>query len=64
MKKEEQSYKAALAEIEEIIGKLESGETDIDEMAKEVKRASKLIQQCRSKLYSVEKQIDKALDIE
>ncbi len=43
-------YKKALEEIEQIVSKIESGESDVDELSALVKRAAKLIKACKTKL--------------
>ena len=62
MKNKEKSYREALGEIEEIIGKLENGDADIDEITKEVKRASELIKYCKQKLHSTEQELSDILN--
>ena len=59
MKKSEISYNKAVEEIEEIIENLNNDNMDIDKLAKEVKRASELINICKEKLRDAEKEIDK-----
>ena len=44
------SYGEAIAEIEEIIRKIEQEELDVDELSDKVKRVSFLINYCREKL--------------
>lgn len=55
------SYSQALSELEKIIGRIESEETDVDVLAEKVKRASYLIKLCRDKLRSTENEVGKAL---
>jgi exodeoxyribonuclease VII small subunit len=55
------SYSQALSELEKIIGRIESEETDVDVLAEKVKRASYLIKLCRDKLRSTENEVEKAL---
>ena len=43
MEKKKQTYKEAVAEIEEILEKLENEELDVDELAAKVKRVSQLL---------------------
>ena len=62
MRNKEQNYREALSEIENIINRLESGESDIDEIAKEVKRASELIKFCKAKLHSTEEELNDILN--
>ena len=46
MRKQEGSYAAAVAEIEGIVARMESGDLDVDDLLESVKRASKLIGEC------------------
>jgi len=57
MDKKKQSYKEAIAEIEEILEKLENEELDVDELAAKVKRVSHLLRFCKEKLTGTEKEI-------
>lgn len=59
------TYAEAVRQIENILGKIENGEPDVDELTKLVKRASDLIKYCKSKLFETEQEIEKILnDIE
>jgi exodeoxyribonuclease VII small subunit len=58
MAKKEFSFTAAVAEIEKILQKIESGDLDVDKLAVEVKRASELIRQCQKKLRTTEEEIN------
>ncbi|NMC40124.1 MAG: exodeoxyribonuclease VII small subunit [Bacteroidales bacterium] len=58
MAKKELSFKDAVREIERILRSIEEGEPDVDNLVKEVKRASELIKQCQKKLKSAEEEID------
>ena len=58
MAKTEFSFNASMAEIEEILKKIEDGEPDIDKLTAKVKRASELIKLCRKKLTETEDEID------
>ena len=59
------SYAEAVRQIEDILGKIENGEPDVDELTKLVKRVSDLIKYCKSKLFETEQEIEKILhDIE
>jgi exodeoxyribonuclease VII small subunit len=62
MAKTEFSYKKAIDEIESIMHKLENEEIDLDELSKNVKRASELIAKCKGKLRSTESEIEKIID--
>ncbi len=60
--KKELSYKEAIAEIEEILEQIETGELDVDELSEKVKRVSVLVSLCREKLHSTEEEIEKILN--
>jgi len=62
MTKKDFSYKEAIDEIEGIMYKLENEEIDLDELSKNVKRASELIAKCKGKLKSTEGEIDKIIE--
>jgi exodeoxyribonuclease VII small subunit len=55
------SYAEAMAEIEEIINKIENDEFTVDDLADKVKRISSLIQFCKDKLRSTEEELDNIL---
>ncbi len=55
------SYGEAIAEIEEIIKKIEREELDVDELSDQVKRVSFLINYCREKLRNTEDEVNKIL---
>lgn len=48
------SFSDALAELEAILQRIESEETDIDRLAVELKRASELLELCRGKIRRAE----------
>ena len=56
------SYEEAFSELQNIIGKLQSNEIELDSLAKEVKRAQVLLSQCKQKLRDVEKDIEKVME--
>jgi exodeoxyribonuclease VII small subunit len=58
MAKKEFSFNDAVNEIEDIIGKIESGKLDVDKLSLEVKRASELIRLCQKKLRTTEEEIN------
>ncbi len=64
MAKEEITYKAAVAEIEEILGKIEEGELDVDELTVNVKRVTELLKICKDKLRKTESEVTKILSEE
>ena len=57
------SYSLALEELQEILTELESGQIDIDELAKKVERANDLLQQCQKRLTSTQMQVEKIIDV-
>jgi len=59
MAKKEPRYRESINEIEAILTKIESGETDIDDLAAEIKRAAKLLQDCKEKLFLTEQEVEK-----
>jgi len=58
MAKKEFSFREAVAEIEKILGNIESGDLDVDKLADSVKRASELIRLCQKKLKTTEEEIN------
>lgn len=58
MAKKEFSFNKAVAEIENILHNIESGDLDIDKLSAEVKRASELIKECQKKLRTTEEEIN------
>lgn len=61
---EAMTYEKALAELEVIARKMESGGYDIDQLADQLKRAQGLIKLCRDKLTKTDAEIKKILDAE
>jgi exodeoxyribonuclease VII small subunit len=57
----ELTYGQALAELEDIIGRIESEEVDVDALAEKVKRAAVLIRFCKEKLKSTGEDVKKVL---
>lgn len=55
------TYKEAMAEMEEIVAKLEDNQLDVDELSSNVKRVSELIVFCKSKLHDTEEEVEKIL---
>lgn len=62
MKKEQITYTAAKAEIEEIVALIESDELDVDQLTKYVKRASELVVFCKKTLTETDTELQKVLD--
>ena len=50
-------YGEAAARLEEILGKIEEGEVDIDELSGLVKEAASLVTLCREKIHAAEAQV-------
>ncbi|MES2582850.1 MAG: exodeoxyribonuclease VII small subunit [Pseudomonadota bacterium] len=55
------TYEAALGELEQLVGQLESGAMPLDQLLSGYQRGAQLLQVCRDKLQAVEDQI-KVLD--
>ena len=62
MSEKKMTYKVALEELEDIVDGIESEEIDVDELAKKVERASKLLTVCSEKLRKTEKEVDKIIE--
>jgi len=58
----EPSYQDAISEIEEILEKIESGELDVDSLTGKVRRVAELLETCKKKLRTTEKEIQKVID--
>ena len=61
MQKKTITYSDAIAEIEEIIEKIENDELDLDLLAVNVKRVAELINLCKAKLKATEDEVEKIL---
>jgi exodeoxyribonuclease VII small subunit len=55
------AYEDAMRELEQLVGRLESGEMPLEQMLSGYQRGAQLLQLCRDKLQAVEDQI-KVLD--
>lgn len=62
MAAKKETYEQAMKRLEEIVGKMENNELDIDSLGEQLKEAKKLIAFCRSKLYQAEEVIKKMLE--
>ena len=51
------TYAEAMARLEEIMGKIQGGRIDIDELSGLLKEAQELVKFCREKLYKVDEEI-------
>lgn len=61
MAKKNLSYAEAIAEIEEIVEKIENNELDVDDLAENVKRVAELIKFCKAKLKATEDEVEKII---
>jgi len=55
------SYEAALAELDQLVGQIESGQLPLEQLLAGYQRGAELLQFCRDKLQAVEAQV-KVLD--
>ena len=55
------SYNEAMAEVEEILEKIENEELDVDDLAEKVKRVSVLLKICKDKLFKTNEQVEQIL---
>mgnify|MGYP001809667667 FL=1 len=55
------SYEQALAELDRLVAQMEDGQLPLDQLMDAYRRASELLQFCRSRLQAVEDQV-KVLD--
>lgn len=61
MAKKEIKYEEAVAQLEEIVDKMENDELDIDQLSDQLKRAKELIKLCKDKLTKTDEEIKKLL---
>ncbi len=62
MTKKNFSYEKSMKELEGIMLKLENEEIDIDELADNIKKAGKIIVQCREKLRITEDEVESIIE--
>jgi exodeoxyribonuclease VII small subunit len=55
------TYNEAMAEVEEILEKIENEELDVDDLAEKVKRVSVLLKICKDKLLKTNEQVEQIL---
>lgn len=55
------TYAEAVAEIEDILAKMNDNELDVDQLGACVERASTLIALCKEKLLRAQKQVERAM---
>lgn len=61
MAEKELGYAEAMAQIEDIVRKMNENELDIDALGGQVERATRLITLCKDKLQKAQQQIDAVL---
>jgi exodeoxyribonuclease VII small subunit len=54
---QEMRFGAAVEELESILGRIESEEIDIDDLAEELKKAAALLELCRGKIRRAEVEV-------
>ena len=57
-----ESYKAAIAELESILAKMESDQCDIDSLSAYTARALELLKFCKDRLFKTDKEVEKCLE--
>ena len=57
-------YEESLRQLDDIVRKMENNEFDIDQLSEQLKKAKKLISQCKDKLQKTDEEIQKILDDE
>jgi exodeoxyribonuclease VII small subunit len=62
MAKKQGSYEEQVAELDEILERIDQSETPIDELAKDVKRGTELIRALDEKLKAVESEVKDAFE--
>lgn len=61
MAKEKQKYEDAFNELQKTLEEIESSSLNVDQLTDTVKKATKLIKFCKSKLYETEAEIENIL---
>ena len=56
------TYSEAIAELEGILGKMQSPDCDIDNLSKYAARAIELLKHCREKLTRTDEELKKSLE--
>lgn len=62
MAKKEITYEEAMTRIEEILGRIQREDIAIDDLAREVARATELIASCKARLQKAEDEVNKILE--
>lgn len=55
-------YEAAVAELEQLLSQMESGQLDLDALTSKLKRAQELISLCKDRLTKTDEEIQKILN--
>lgn len=55
-------YEEAVAQLEAIVRRMETGELNLDSLADELKKAQRLIKMCKDKLTKTDEEIKKMLE--
>lgn len=55
------NYEEAMTELEQIVGQMEDGELNLDELTTKLKRAQQLIKTCNDRLTKTDAEIQKIL---
>lgn len=64
MAKKKLTYTEAMAEVDQILTRLRSGELAVDELSTAVHRASELIAECRKMLLTAEEEVERLINPE
>ena len=59
--KKDMKYEEALAQLEDIVGKMEEGQLDIDTLGEQLKKAKELIKLCKDRLTKTDAEVKKIL---
>lgn len=60
-KKQKKSYEASMAELEQLLSKVENDDIGIDELTQVVKDSVALIKDCKQQLRGIESEVEKSL---
>lgn len=56
------NYELAVRELEQIVGRMENDELDIDQLSDQLKHAKELVKFCKDKLTKTDSEIKKLLE--
>jgi len=62
MATEKLTYAKAIAELEEIVARIETNQYDIDDLTEKVRRVSVLVSFCKERLHKTETEVQKIFD--